>query len=45
MIEPNRRTRRVQSSKFLHPTRFTYSNDYQGHHPSNSKYPPKFSEE
>lgn len=35
MIEPNRRTRRVQSSKSIHPAQFTYSNAYQGyHHPT-----------
>ena len=33
MIEPNRRTRRVQSSKFLHPAQFIYSHAYQGYLP------------
>ena len=31
MIKPNSRTRRVQSSKFLHPAQFIYSNAYQGY--------------
>ena len=30
MIEPNRRTRRVQLSKLVHPAQFTYSNSYPG---------------
>ena len=35
MIEPNRRTRRVQSSKSIHPAQFTYSNAHQSyHHPT-----------
>jgi hypothetical protein len=33
MIETNRRTRRVQSSKLLHPAQFIYSNAYQGYLP------------
>jgi len=32
MIELNRRTRRVQSSKSIHPAQSTYSNAYQGYH-------------
>src|ERR671914_560556 len=32
MIAPNRRTRRVQSSKSIHPAQFTYSNAHQGYH-------------